>query len=200
MYPLTPTDFLLLGICLIALVVALVLAYRNEPIPFTIGKLELTAQGDRILIQEDPFRSGYECAECEGRGTKPCHACNETGQSLLNSQIQCKACHGSKVITCPACAGKGGLLVAPDISQRRPTTGKIVSGGRRVKHLHVGESVLYSNFAGYVIDTNDVTIRILHEPEVLSRIKGHLTMRRGANELPDSFDSSNSFALDKAIR
>ena len=85
-------------------------------------------------------------------------------------------------MTCPDCGGKGGLIVVPEVSQRRPSTGSVVSVGDRVEHFRVGDSVLYSNFAGHAMDVGEVTLRILHEKEILAAVKGHLEMSRMKNQ------------------
>lgn len=134
---------------------------------FEIGPVKFAAFGDRILIQEDEFKSGYECEVCGGTGVSP-----------INPNMRCKTCEG-----------KGGLIVVPEISQRRPTTGTIVSIGEAVKWLKPGQSVLYSSFAGHTVDLDragkPLVLRILHESEVLSLVDGHLELRtvRGKSEI-----------------
>ena len=154
---------------------------------YDLGSLKFWALGDRVLIEEDQFRSGYECVDCDGSGKA---ACGDCGGSGTHGVKKCSHCdHGT--VVCPSCKGKGGLLVAPDISQRRPTTGRIVSIGVDCKTLKVGDSVLYSNFAGYVIDLDragrKVSLRILHEPEVLCAMEGQLELRtlRGKSEIAE---------------
>jgi hypothetical protein len=50
-----------------------------------------------------------------------------------------------------------------------------------VKYFALGDDVLYSNFAGHAMDlpleTGQVCIRILHESEILGRVRGHLELR-----------------------
>jgi co-chaperonin GroES (HSP10) len=137
---------------------------------FEIGPLKFSGFGDRVLIQEDDFVSGYECPDCGG-----------SGKSKLNVAITCKSCGGTGVY-------KGGLII-PDESQRKPTTGTIVSTGPECKFLKVGEAVLYSSYAGHTIDLSragqKVVLRILHETEVLCLIEGHLDLKtvRGKSEI-----------------
>jgi len=158
---------------------------------YDLGNLKFWALGDRVLIEEDKFKSGYECEVCNGSGNAPCGSCGGSGSSATVSGARCPACEGKGCQTCSECNGKGGLLVAPDIAQRRPTTGKVVSVGVECNTLKVGDSVLYSNFAGYVIDLNragrPVSLRILHEPEVLCAMDGQLDMRglRGKSEIAE---------------
>ena len=135
------------------------LNYRNSNGTFELGPVTFAAFGDRVLIQEDDFKSGYECDACDG-----------TGQSKLVPGARC-----------PKCEGKGGLLAIPEVSQRRPTTGVIVSVGEKVTELRVGQAVLYSSYAGHTIDLDragrKVVLRVLHEPEILCLVEGHLELR-----------------------
>jgi len=145
---------------------------------FNVGSLTFWALGDRVLIEEDPFRSGYECSKCGGLGKIACDNCGGTRTRNGKKCSICADTDGS--LTCPECSGKGGLIVTPDIAQRRPTSGTVKSAGRKCKYLKPGDSVLYSNFAGYVVDLNragtPVTLRILHETEILAGMEGHLTL------------------------
>lgn len=149
----------------------------SESNRFTLGSLSFWATGDRLLIQEDEFRSGYECQTCGGPGKVDCSNCDGAGH---NGPKKCSHCNGDGKVICSACEGKGGLLIAPETSQRRPTSGKIVSAGPECKYLKVGDSVLYSNFAGYTIDLDragaKVVLRILHETEILAAMSGQLTL------------------------
>lgn len=154
-----------------------------------LGGVKFAAWGDRVLILEDEFRSGYECAACGGSGKAPCGDCRGTGAHFRGEvRIKCSHCENGAV-TCPECAGKGGLIVAPEVSQRRPTTGEIASVGPGHYQngifipttVKVGQRVMYSNFAGYVVDLTragrKVSIRILHETEILTLLWGHLELR-----------------------
>ena len=144
---------------------------------YDLGSLKFWALGDRVLIEEDKLKTGYECVTCDGVGQVLCDNCKGTGH---NGQKRCSHCADGKVV-CPGCGGKGALLVAPDIAQRRPTTGQVVSLGPECKTLKVGDNVLYSNFAGYDLNLSragrDVVLRILHETEILCAMDGHLDLR-----------------------
>jgi hypothetical protein len=53
--------------------------------------------------------------------------------------------------------------------------------------MAVGDSVLYSNFAGHVVDLKTavgqpVTMRILHETEILAGMEGQLTLANVAGK------------------
>jgi len=138
---------------------------------FELGALKFWALGDRLIIREDEFKSGYECEGCGG-----------TGQSTIVVGARCAECHGTGVAP--------GGIVTPETAQRRPTTGTIESCGDACKVLQAGQRVLYSNFAGYVIDLarasgKPVVLRILHESEILCAMEGDLEMRtlRGKSEI-----------------
>jgi co-chaperonin GroES (HSP10) len=152
----------------------------REAKEFKAGDIGFIALGDRVIILEDDFRSGYECKTCGGHGNVKCTEC-DNGKSRLNPEMKCKNCTGALHVVCPDCGGKGGLIVIPDQNKRRPSTGLIVSAGELCKVLTEGENVVYSNFAGIDIDLNiegrEVTVRILHETEVLSKVTGHLALR-----------------------
>lgn len=158
---------------------------------FDLGALKFWAKGNRILIQEDAFKTGYECTTCDGATKVACEGCSGSGQSPTVRGARCTSCEGSKTMTCPACNGKGGLIIAPEVAQRRPTTGMIVSVGPDCKDSAVGDAVMYSNFAGYVIDLEragkPIAIRILHETEVLCGMEGHLELRshRGTTQIAE---------------
>ena len=74
----------------------------------------------------------------------------------------------------------------PEVSERRPSTGKVVSIGDKVKYFKVGDNVLYSNFAGHAMDLeragHKLVVRILHESEILASVQGHLELRMVKNQ------------------
>lgn len=154
---------------------------------YAAGPVNFAAFGDRLLILEDAFKSGYECRACGGKGTIRCNECGGFGSYTRNgNSIKCSQCSGTGKLKCSECEGKGGLLVVPEQSQRRPSTGRVVSTGDKVKYFHVGDDVLYSNFAGHAMDlpleSGQVCLRILHESEILAQVKGHLELRAVRNQ------------------
>lgn len=147
------------------------------------------AFGDRILVIEDEFRSGYECKACDGAGFHACSGCGGTGRSTFVGHARCGICSGDGKIPCMACGGKGGTLIIPDTGKRRPTTGEIVSVGANVKDLKVGDSVMYGSFTGHVSELEaqsgeKVVLRTLHEAEILAKVKGHLEYRADRGNQP----------------
>ena len=155
---------------------------------FSVGAVGFEAWEDRILVVEDPFRSGYECAACNAQGKVICHGCNGTGQSAVVMGARCSHCNGTGAMVCPECHGKGSLLVIPEQSERRPTTGRIVSVGPKVRELRREQNVLYADYVGHLMDLSyenqagvkvDCCLRVLRESEILAKISGgHLELRR----------------------
>lgn len=160
-----------------------------------IGKTEIGLEciGDQIIVLEDKFKTGYECSKCEGDRylDEPCNFCNGTGKENADTENEspCRMCcppdmflsgvsmPGKRV--CPQCGGKGALIVAPQDSQRKPTSGVVKSCGPDVKSdsgpypLKVGDRVLYSQFAGTGIELKQKGfIRIMHAHEVMCKIYG----------------------------
>ena len=136
---------------------------------------------------EDKFKSGYECSKCGGDCyiDAECSYCKGVGRENKGTENEqlCRMCCPRHLVesggmrpgkqVCDLCFGKGGILIAPEISQRRPTSGLIKSIGPDVKLLKVGDRALYSMFAGTAINFKQKgTIRIMHEHEVMSRLHG----------------------------
>jgi hypothetical protein len=151
------------------------------------GPVGFEAMWDKILVLEDRFRSGYECEKCEETGKLPCMSC-DNGHSRVNTEITCKDCNGTLHIACSDCGGKGVLLEIPQSSQRRPTTGRIVSCGSDVSpQLKRGDSVMYPSFCGEVMDLKgsdeqgreiSIVVRMLKDKEIIARVTGHMELRR----------------------
>lgn len=158
-----------------------------QPTKFDIGSVQFAAYGDRMLVIEDEFRSGYECRACGGRGKRACGQCAGSGSYLRGERsFKCAECEGEGIVACNECGGKGALLIVPDTAQRRPSTGRVVSIGNDVRYFGVGDNVLYSNFAGHAMDIpmgeRTMVLRILHEKEILAQVWGHLEISRVRNE------------------
>lgn len=111
--------------------------------PSNNERFALEAGGDRLIIEEDKMRLGFECKTCDGDGyiiDKPCPNCNgEKSVQGIDERIACRFCcsgrgitgvpQGQGCLTCPDCKGKGALVVIPQVSERRPTSGTIRSKG-----------------------------------------------------------------------
>jgi co-chaperonin GroES (HSP10) len=155
-----------------------------------VGPLELEASGDYLILLRDEFRSGYECTFCLGQGQIKCDGCSGTGRSLIVKDGRCPRCEARGVITCPLCNGKtvveGGIVI-PEDRQNEPTTGAICSCGPDVIRYTNGQSVMFPSFAGHQLkltgdtpegEEREYLVVIMHESEVICRVKGHLELRR----------------------
>jgi len=170
-----------------------------------LGTLEMEAAGDRVIVVQDEFRSGYECLRCRAQDIRMldqlhqasvivCPDCAGLGSQLSTvvsgAKKTCAPCDGRGWVVCPDCAGTGaagGGISHAQESEKRPTTGTIVSKGWKVTHYERGESVIYPSFAGHFWDLSavdlegkpvDVTLGVLREDEIIARVKGHLELRR----------------------
>jgi co-chaperonin GroES (HSP10) len=105
-----------------------------------LGALTMEASGNRILVLEDEFRSGMECPACVGKRKikSPeleelvCENCEGSGRSMISKEARCSRCKGTGRTICEKCKGKGGVLIVAEQSERRPTTGQILSIGSEI--------------------------------------------------------------------
>lgn len=87
--------------------------------------IALEALDDFVIVQEDKFRTGYECKACDGsgHGKEVCHVCK--GTKLETIDDVCDNCYGARVVPdlfrrinepdtqekqtkiCPTCNGTG---------------------------------------------------------------------------------------------
>lgn len=150
-------------------------------------QIAIEALSDQVIIEEDKFKSGYECSKCGGDCylDEKCDFCKGTGRESVGAPEErlCRMCCPPHILQtmgqqpgkklCDLCNGKGGLVIAPEMSQRRPTSGLVKSIGPEVKVIKVGDRALYSMFAGTAINFKQKgTIRIMHEHEIMSRLHG----------------------------
>lgn len=169
-------------------------AIQQPMVAIIDNELAMLAVGTNIIVKEDRFKTGYECKVCDGtcRSKVVCPRCK--GEKTVKAQsldekseglVPCKACcilsdTGNMIpsgfIPCETCKGKGGSLIVPQESMRRPSSGVIVSTGEDVastSKLICGDRVLYSNHAGHAMNFKQKTVfRIMHAHEVLATLKG----------------------------
>lgn len=161
---------------------------RNE-------RFALEAGGDRVIVQEDRFRTGYECKTCDGNrwqknSTCPsCRGLKYVGEMGSKDASVCRLCEGSGLAQCPDCKGKGGIVIVPEDVMRRPTSGVIKSIGYRTNYdpdmrdyikdedgkpyWKVGDRVIFALFAGTAIDFKQRgSCRILSRNELMGKIHG----------------------------
>jgi chaperonin GroES len=137
-------------------------------------KLGLSMKHDCVLILEDKFKTGLECKTCEGSRTtnEDCLACEGLGVEK-HIGTRCRVCDGLKKRLCPDCKGRGGLIIAPEESERRPSSGKVVSIGSKVDSVKLGERVFYSNYTGTAVNFKQKgVLRIMHQDEILGFLHG----------------------------
>jgi len=62
-----------------------------------------------------------------------------------------------------------GRIVVPDSAKRKPTKGIVVAIADNIKDIEIGDKVLFSQFAGYLLKFEDTPLlRCLGYSEVLS--------------------------------
>lgn len=146
----------------------------REQVRAVVGGVEFGPLGSRLIVEEDGFKSGYECSGCAGTGTAKCGACDGTGSRGIEgspTRRTCGECGGSGAVKCGECAGSGGLLAIPEESQRRPTTGIVRGVGTECTlDIAAGDRVLYGVFAGFGIDLKGITVRFLDQGEVIATV------------------------------
>lgn len=166
-------------------------AIQQSMVAIIDNELAMLAVGTNIIVKEDRFKTGYECKVCDGtcKSKVVCPRCK--GEKTVKAAsldekseglVPCKACcilsdTGNMIpsgfIPCETCKGKGGSLIVPQESMRRPSSGVIVSTGNGILERKCGERVLYSNHAGHAMNFKQKTVfRIMHEHEVLSLLMG----------------------------
>ena len=99
---------------------------------------------EKILVSIDIFKSGYECRECKGKG-----------------KIEVKQGRDETYVKCAKCNGTGVWLELPQNSKNQPTTGVIVSMGKKAEielakeDVHIGDRILFGAYAGTMIPTKN---------------------------------------------
>lgn len=62
-----------------------------------------------------------------------------------------------------------GRIVVPDTAKRKPTKGVVVAVADNIKDIEVGDKILFSQFAGYLLKFEDTPLlRCIGYTEVLS--------------------------------
>lgn len=143
------------------------------------------ALNEKILVSIDIFKSGYECKACMGKkrikyecsctkGPDPrvgfrfnvdqLNAIQESlGEGVADARKEqpCPECGGDPASVrrdepCDVCKGRGALLVLPDSSKNLPTTGVVVSMGKKAQSeadFKIGDRVLFGPYSGSMIPT-----------------------------------------------
>jgi chaperonin GroES len=62
-----------------------------------------------------------------------------------------------------------GRIIVPETAKRKPTKGVVIAVADNVKDIQVGDKILYSQFAGYLLKFGDLpTFRCIGYSEVLA--------------------------------
>ena len=149
------------------------------------------AEGDKLLVSVDVFKSGYECRDCEGVGRIksqcPCEATSRPGykyaepSSPAQTTAKCPDCEGDFVSKrvdeeCKLCKGTGASLFIPDSGKVLPTTGVVVSYGDEVTNPRLKQNarILFGAYSGTMIPTKapGIVFKVIREHEVLCTIRG----------------------------
>lgn len=160
-------------------------------------ELALLACGDRLLIKEDPFRTGYECTTCDGKGNLGviCPQCegtkfdkgnSENGRCIFCTVGNAGATKTTGFVPCVTCKGSGtSSLVLPEDAERRPSSGIVISTGPDANKFKVGQRIVYSNYAGNNLDFKGVSaVRVMRQDEVMCLILSAKAVQ--VNEVVDS--------------
>lgn len=137
----------------------------------------------RVLVQEDPFKSKYDCSKCDGKKHNDvvCTYCDGTKfDKGREDRGMCRDCAvqteiGLKslgYVPCDQCKGQGGLIVTPEDSQKNATTGNILAiSNRDILEVKTGDKVIFTNYSGSPFKIADVELRIIIERDLLGIVK-----------------------------
>lgn len=149
----------------------------------------------RVIVQEDPFTSKYDCSQCGGAGhlgvvcqyckgttyhkgkeeNGACRDCNNEAQGPLNKSLG--------FVPCPTCHGRGGTIVVPDESKKNTTTGQVLAiSDREVVEVKVGDKVMFTNYSGSPFKFLNIDLRIIIEKDLLAKVKKLKSNVDGINE------------------
>jgi co-chaperonin GroES (HSP10) len=143
----------------------------------------LRANGSRLIVLEDEFRSGYECKDCSGTGHTNIKCKHCKGTKFHKGKEENGSCPDCEVGTsdgrksfgyelCETCKGQQALVIIPDTAKRRPLTGRVVSAGRACTEFSVGDRVMFTNYTGTDFELKGgVKIRIIMEQDILCEYK-----------------------------
>lgn len=154
------------------------LAKEVDNVIFVIkGQIGLEAIEDKIILLLDPFKSGFECKDCDGTGTYKACECIRAGRELgvnFNGRT-CSfkdSCSRQVVGTsCNTCKGRGSTLILPEAAKSIPTSGVIVSVGPLCTKRQIGERMLFGAHTGYFLPfKGSAKLRCMREDEPLCKI------------------------------
>lgn len=150
----------------------------------------------RVLVQEDPFKSKFDCSKCGGQKHLGviCPRCQGTryvkGDDCWECQVSTEMTSGTSggkksigFVPCSECNGKGGLIVIPEENQRNTTTGQVLAiSNREILEVKVGDKVMFTNYSGSPFKFLDIDLRIIIERDLLGKVKQLKKNVDGLNE------------------
>jgi len=139
----------------------------------------------RIIVEEDPPTSKFQCSDCGGAGHKGivCKYCKGTRfDNGIEENGYCRDCSigdnrtgAGKTLgfePCPTCQGRGGTVIIPDESQSNTTMGTVIAiSADGINCLKIRDKVLYTNYTGTQFKLLDIALRAMHEKDVIGKIK-----------------------------
>lgn len=137
----------------------------------------------RVLVQEDPFKSRYDCSNCGGRGHLGvvCKYCKGTRfEDGKEENGYCRDCtYGESGMgktlgfeACPDCKGQGGIITVPDESKKNTTTGNVLAISRvGIKEISINDKIMFTNYTGTPFRFLDIDFRIMTEKDILGKVK-----------------------------
>ena len=114
--------------------------------------------GDRILVMKDALELEDACKKCHGKGFKEGEDCPNCGGAQMErnadgSASECRVCKvlgydkeqgwSCGKVRCEECRGTGwrGGIIIPQVAERKPITGVVVSVGPECRLLKLGDRV-----------------------------------------------------------
>ncbi len=144
----------------------------------------------RVLVQEDPYKSRFDCTKCGGVKHLGviCECCKGTKVYKDSECWECQVPHelGTRAIgyvPCDQCKGQGGTIVIPEESQRNTTTGNILAVSTTdILHVKVGNKVMFTSYSGSPFKFLDLDLRVIVEKDLLCLVKPLKKNVEGLNE------------------
>lgn len=137
----------------------------------------------RVLVQQDEFKSRFDCKTCGGKGytNEVCQYCQ--GTKFHNSKEENGECPDCTVGTsdarvtygktpCPTCSGKGGTIIIPDDAKSDTTMGNIIAiSDKGIDCVKVGDKVMYGSYIGTKFEFMGLVLRIVVEKDLFCLVK-----------------------------
>lgn len=147
---------------------------------------------DRVLVQQDGYKSARDCTKCKGIGhlNVKCSECKGRGtfRGKKDTDDKCTTCFILRDKSQPAsigawinlnghepcdlCNGLGSSsIVVPDDSKIKTSTGNVIAIGRQVTEYKVGTKVMFTNYTGTPFEFVGLDFRLIHEMDILCEVR-----------------------------